>query len=185
MDFGHYSDEAAATAVDLVNSLGTPSGREYLGDPDALRQFMHDHDLQPPRSITKRDVREVHEVRAKLRRAFEAPDEAAAASTLNELLTEAGTLPHVTNHDNSGWHFHYVPASAPIAHRIAAVAAMGLATVMCEFGKERLGICSASPCRDVFVDTSRNRSRRYCNETCSSRANVAAYRARHKAASPA
>jgi predicted RNA-binding Zn ribbon-like protein len=32
----------------------------------------------------------------------------------------------------------------------------------------------------VFVDTSPNQSRRYCSDRCSSRANVAAYRARQR-----
>jgi len=35
--------------------------------------------------------------------------------------------------------------------------------------------------KERFVDTSPNQSRRYCSERCSSRANVAAYRARQKA----
>ena len=46
----------------------------------------------------------------------------------------------------------------------------------------RLGVCHASSCDNVFVDTSPNQSRRYCSDRCSSRANVAAYRARQKAA---
>ena len=36
--------------------------------------------------------------------------------------------------------------------------------------------------KERFVDTSPNRSRRYCSDRCSSRANVAAYRARQRAA---
>jgi predicted RNA-binding Zn ribbon-like protein len=39
----------------------------------------------------------------------------------------------------------------------------------------------AETCPDVYVDTSRNASRRYCSDTCASRATVAAYRARQKA----
>ena len=35
---------------------------------------------------------------------------------------------------------------------------------------------------EQVVDTSPNQSRRYCSDRCSSRANVAAYRARQKAA---
>ena len=40
-------------------------------------------------------------------------------------------------------------------------------------------------CEHVYVDTSPNRSRRYCSERCSSRANVAAYRARRRAVASA
>mgnify|MGYP006209976951 CR=1 FL=1 len=49
-------------------------------------------------------------------------------------------------------------------------------------GATRLGLCSEPRCDNVYVDTSPNQSRRYCSDRCSSRANVAAFRARQKAA---
>ena len=57
---------------------------------------------------------------------------------------------------------------------------LGLASVVCELGPTRLGVCSAAPCTNAYVDTSPNQSRRYCSDRCSSRANVAAYRARQR-----
>jgi predicted RNA-binding Zn ribbon-like protein len=70
-----------------------------------------------------------------------------------------------------------------VAH-IAAESAMGLATVVRDGGLERLSVCAANGCSRVFVDTSRNRSRRYCDPgTCGNRTNVAAYRARQRAGS--
>ena len=77
----------------------------------------------------------------------------------------------------------------PIAgHRFIAGAAADevdaelLPTLVCDLGATRLGICSEPRCENVFVDTSPNQSRRYCSDRCSSRANVAAFRARQKAA---
>ena len=46
---------------------------------------------------------------------------------------------------------------------------------------ERLQVCSGEHCEDVYVDLSRNRSRKFCDGTCGTRANVAAYRARKAA----
>ena len=66
---------------------------------------------------------------------------------------------------------------------MAAAAALGLAALVAEDGLDRLGVCAHDRCWDVFVDTSTNSCRRYCSDTCSNRANVAAYRARRKAAS--
>jgi len=44
--------------------------------------------------------------------------------------------------------------------------------------------CASPTCQEVFVDLSRNRSRRYCDSrTCGNRLHVAAYRARRSAAS--
>ncbi|MGH3454660.1 MAG: CGNR zinc finger domain-containing protein, partial [Nocardioidaceae bacterium] len=62
---------------------------------------------------------------------------------------------------------------------------LGLATVACDLIPLRLGVCQAAGCEQVFVDTSPNQSRRYCSDRCSSRANVAAYRARRRAAAAA
>jgi predicted RNA-binding Zn ribbon-like protein len=62
---------------------------------------------------------------------------------------------------------------------------MGLTVAIIEGGYERFGTCSSSTCDDVFVDGSRNRSRRHCSDTCTTRENVAAHRARQRDAASA
>jgi predicted RNA-binding Zn ribbon-like protein len=57
---------------------------------------------------------------------------------------------------------------------------MGLSVALIEGGWQRFGTCSSTSCDDVFVDTSKNRSRRHCSDTCTTRESVAAYRARQK-----
>ncbi|MBA2272460.1 MAG: CGNR zinc finger domain-containing protein [Actinobacteria bacterium] len=180
MDFTHYSDEAATIAADLVNSRGSWSGFEYLPDAEAVAAFMQDHGLSPPPSIGKKEIENIHALRERLAAAFMAPDERTSVAILNELLDEVGTHPQLTDHDGGNWHLHYVPAGEAVSQQLTTVAAMGLATVIAEHGFERIGVCSADECRDVFIDTSRNKSRRYCDDSCSSRVNVAAYRARQK-----
>jgi predicted RNA-binding Zn ribbon-like protein len=134
-------------------------------------------------TVSGTDLQRVREVRDRLRKAFEVESEEECVRTLNDLLERAGARPHVTNHDGS-WHLHYVPAEATLADHVAVTAAMGVASVISHFGFERLGICAADDCLDAFVDTSRNKSRRYCGDRCSSRMNVAQYRSRHKHVSP-
>ena len=70
---------------------------------------------------------------------------------------------------------------APVLEQLTTTVAMGLSQVVVQHGWQRLGVCSAEGCDDVYVDTSRNASRRYCSNTCASRSTVAAYRARQKA----
>jgi predicted RNA-binding Zn ribbon-like protein len=178
MDFASYTDWSVKTAADLVNSLGSVTGREYLAGPDDLRRFLREHGMASD-TLTERDMEEVREVRGRLRAVWQTKSDRQRARLLNRLLAEAGTMPQVTDHGGD-WHLHYVPMEAPIAQRLAAMAAMGLAVVVSDYGHERLGICGAEGCRDVYVDTSRNRSRRYCDESCASRTNVAAFRARQK-----
>jgi predicted RNA-binding Zn ribbon-like protein len=79
----------------------------------------------------------------------------------------------------SGWHLHVADRQS-VSELLVAECLLGLSTLVCDLGATRLGVCDASSCSSVFVDTSPNRSRRYCSDRCSSRANVAAYRARQR-----
>jgi predicted RNA-binding Zn ribbon-like protein len=67
-----------------------------------------------------------------------------------------------------------------MSDKYAAGAAMGLAVRLADLGIDRFGVCQATPCQGAFVDTSVNRTRRYCSDRCASRANVTAYRARKR-----
>jgi predicted RNA-binding Zn ribbon-like protein len=167
-------------AVDLVNA---GPGADGLARPEDLTAFLLAHRDPGPRQATRADVAAVREVRERLRSVFSAPDETTAARIINALLHESGAHPQLTAHDGQPWHLHVAPEDASIAARLAAEAAMGLAGAVLQGGFERLRLCAADDCADVFVDASRNRSRRYCApETCGNRANVAAHRARRRAA---
>ena len=87
--------------------------------------------------------------------------------------------PYATDHDGE-LHLHYARPDAPVLEQLTTTVAMGLSQVVVQHGWQRLGVCSAEGCDNVYVDTSRNASRRYCSNTCASRSTVAAYRARQK-----
>jgi hypothetical protein len=53
-----------------------------------------------------------------------------------------------------------------VPDRYAARAAMGLAVRIGEQGVDRLGVCAADGCGQVFFDTTASRSRRYCSDRC-------------------
>jgi predicted RNA-binding Zn ribbon-like protein len=115
--------------------------------------------------------------------ACEAGDSPAAVRLINALLTETGAIPQIVAHDGRGPHIHVSRPAAPMADRIAAHLAMGLAELLVAGESGRLRSCASPACRDVFLDESRNRSRRYCDRrTCGNRLHVAAYRARKAAA---
>lgn len=174
--FTNYRDDAATLAADLVNTVGSISGRDFMPDLDSFRAFLAEHGHHD--DVGESDLAAVRDLRGRLREAFFAAEDEDVIRILNSLLASAGARPEITNHDGT-WHVHYVSDDAPIARRLTVYAAMGLASLVADLGLERLGICRADDCNDVFVDTSRNRSRRYCNEKCATRMNVAAYRARH------
>ncbi len=180
MDFSHYSDQSVQMAVDLVNT--------DLADVAALRRFVAPYEddwvelAEGCREIAERDLEEVREVQRRLRAVFQATDAEAAAAAVNQLLADSHASPRVSLH-GAGPHLHFEPARGRVAEWLGSATAMGLGVVLCDHGLERFGICAAHDCADVFVDTSRNRSRCHCSTSCTTRENVAAYRRRQKEAS--
>jgi predicted RNA-binding Zn ribbon-like protein len=180
MDFVRYAERSAG----LVNA--------DLPAVDALiafleqRNWLHDQ-------VTDRDVSALRRFQRELRPVFEASnrgDEESVVAQLNALLAKHPVTPYIAGHGGKDgaapdWHMHVADRQSSVAELLVAESLMGLSTLVCDLGATRLGVCDATPCEDVFVDTSPNQSRRYCSDRCSSRANVAAYRARQKAAAGA
>ncbi|WP_431036711.1 CGNR zinc finger domain-containing protein [Streptomyces sp. P6-2-1] len=186
MELAYYSDYA----VRLVNTEEPGRRKDTLTSVDAVRALIG-ADTQAARRAGEADVTRFRSVRARLRAIFEAAEggeEHEAVHLLNSLLLEYPVSPQISGHeylDASGrprWHMHLAEHPSNATAGYAAVAAMGLAFHLTEYGVDRLGICEAEPCRNAYLDTSTNRSRRYCSDRCATRANVAAYRARKRRA---
>lgn len=176
MNIDPYRD-ASVLAADLVNTLGSVRGFEYLPDVDALRGFLVGHGVQPPPELDERDLEDVRVLRARLKEIFLADDEEEMAGALNVLLDDYGARPQLEGRPGR-WRLVHASGGCSLAQEIATGAGVALSRLLMESGRSRIGLCSADDCLDVFVDTSRNRSRRYCDDTCSSRQNVKAFRAR-------
>ena len=176
MQVAHDVAHSLTLAVDLVNSR---VGEELLTDVAELRAFLDQHSVSGSRSLSRDDLEEVHALRPRLRAVWRARDMRQAVGVVNGLVAEAGALPQLTDHDGWDWHLHWTAPSARLSSRLAADVGMALAEVLRADGAERLRTCEAPDCEAVFVDLSRNRSRRYCDTgNCGNRMHVAAYRAR-------
>ena len=183
MNFGHYSDDSVGLAVALVNTHepGVDDSGDDLSTTRDLERFLAEQGLAAETEPSEAELAAVHELRAELRAVFAAPDETTAAGALNELLADSEPVPRLSDHGGGRWHLHVGSRTAGPAARLRAITSLGLALVLAEEGRERLGLCADQDCGAVFVDSSKNLSRRYCCEGCSNRANVRAYRARHRA----
>ncbi|MFI5532737.1 CGNR zinc finger domain-containing protein [Kitasatospora sp. NPDC051853] len=175
-------------AVRLVNSEEPDRGTDSLTSVEAVRALFGPSS-QAARLSDESDLPRLRAVRTRLRGVFEAAaegDEVRGVDLLNSLLVEYPVSPLVSGHDyldDAGrprWHLHLADNAPTAAANFTAVACMGLAIHLTELGADRLGICQAAPCRNAYLDTSTNRSRRYCSDRCATRANVAAYRARKR-----
>lgn len=184
MELAYYSDYA----VRLVNTEEPARNKDTLTSVDAVRELFGANG-QAARRATDADVTRFRSVRARLRAVFEAADggdETLAVDLLNSLLLEFPVSPQVSGHDirdvdgKPDWHMHLADHPSNATAGYTATAAMGLAFHLTSYGVNRLGLCEAAPCRNAYLDTSTNRSRRYCSDRCATRANVAAYRARKR-----
>ena len=178
MDLSSYAE----LAVRLVNtdSLGHEGG-DVLSTMDGLRALVADRE-HLNHGIARADLEKLRQLRDEFRAFFVACSHgngADAAARLNELLIQYPVHPQLSGHDGQAWHVHYTE-SGSMSDKYAAGAAMGLAVRLADLGMERFGVCQAAPCLGVFIDTSVNRTRRYCSDRCVNRANVTAYRARKR-----
>jgi predicted RNA-binding Zn ribbon-like protein len=184
VDYGSYTDASVRLMIELANSydarLASP---EQLPDVVAVSEFLQRYRMLGPNIVSQRDVIELHQLRARIRGVFEAADEASAIAELNRLLADAGVTPWIKQ-TPAGREIFFAPPDAPLARRVTCDAGLGLAMMMTDHA-ERLKICAADDCTNVFVDESRNRSRRWCSDRCSGRANMAAFRSRNRTRSPA
>jgi predicted RNA-binding Zn ribbon-like protein len=172
VDFVRYAESSAA----LLNAELTD--RDSMVAHLAQRAWLQGQ-------VTDRDVVVLRRFQKELRKAFEASanhDPQGVVDVLNGLLERHPITPRIADHDPANLHIHVANKAASVADLLIGESLLGLANLVCDLGPTRLGVCAATRCTNVYVDTSPNQSRRYCSERCSSRANVAAFRARQKAA---
>jgi predicted RNA-binding Zn ribbon-like protein len=182
VDFSHYNSQPIQMAIDLVNTLDTVSGEEKLSSPQDVTQFIRSRDrdcCDPDWEADERDLHDVRALRSRLREVFDSANEKAAVKVINTVLGDSGAVPRLSLHGEHA-ELNFETENGSPSQWLGAVTAMGLTSAIIEGGYERLGRCNASTCDDVFVDSSRNRSRRRCSDTCTTRENVAAHRARQR-----
>lgn len=174
------------TLTQFVNTGPQVSGVERLDDLEALRRFIDDRIITEVAHPDPADFAALYALRAQLRAIVTAPDADARAAMVNALLSRAPITPRLVVHDELALHLHYFPPYAPLTEHLMADFSMALADVLTSGEGSRLRICARPGCGRAMFDTTKNRSRIYCDSgTCGSRLHTAAYRARQTEASAA
>ncbi len=180
MVFTHDTEVALAGAAAWVNTAGQ---EEAIPDVAALDAFVTQWGWTGSRTHDAAELVAVQALRPRLRRLWEL-DRDGVVGLVNELLGEFHALPQLVKHDEWDYHLHATSSGAPLAARMAVEAAMAIVDVVRADELDRLRVCGNDDCNDVLVDLSRNRSKRYCDLTCTNRAAARAYRSRGAAARP-
>ena len=188
MDFNSHTDAVLAVTVALVNGLtpGWAHGRPYqppAGDQrtEVARDALNADGVARSRPVSAAETADLTRVAAELRHVFAAVatgDVDRAAAGVNELLARTGAHPYLDKHDDEPWHLHFHGTDESLAMGWAAGCAAGLAVVLGGPEWHRLGVCTAPRCDRVYVDVSRNGTRRFCSTSCQNRVKAASFRER-------
>jgi predicted RNA-binding Zn ribbon-like protein len=187
VNFNSHTDEVVGIAAALVNVSvpGSRRGRPFVPATGTELAATVNAALSQGRRHAKRlsaaQAERLAVAAVQLRRVFEtaaAADVDAAALIVNRLLGELGPIPYLDRHDGEPWHLHYHSRDHDLPSSWAASCTLALATVIGGEHADRLGVCGASQCDRVYVDVSRNGTRRFCSTACQNRVKAAAHRAR-------
>lgn len=121
------------------------------------------------------------EVVPRVRAVFEATDRGelgAAAASVNDLLEATSARPRLDPDGQGRYALHFHGPDDGYVHGWQAGIASGLALAVGSDLGGRLGVCAAPACDRVYVDGSKNGTRRFCSTRCQSRVKAAAHRAR-------
>lgn len=163
----------ADLAVRLVNSGVCGADADPLRSCEAFRTFVAGRPfLAAP--VTQHDLDQLKLLRGELAAVFASAvdgDDHVAVNRLNALLMTHPVHPVLVQHDGGPWHIH-LSESGSMTDRYAAASVIGLSLVLSALGRERLGVCAIASCDRVYIDGSKNKSRRYCAEHSAAKANV-------------
>ncbi len=116
-----------------------------------------------------------------LRSALLAEDAAAKAQRLNDLIRRYRAQPYLVEDIGQPFHLHFHGSGETAVEALGGEFVTALALIVDGYGPNRFGQCQARNCDAVYVDLTRNGSRRYCSAACTARAKTAAYRSRRTA----
>lgn len=185
MRFDSHVADLLRVAVGLVNlstcewaggrrapELASPARYEALGELLARqgRPVSVSHEADDTLRRFARDARPIFEAVA---------DENVhrAAEATNDLLAWARPQPRL-DPSAGGWNLHFHGLTDELGIGWAAGCAAAVAMAIGSPLAGRLGICEAPKCDRVYVDLSKNSTRRFCRTTCQNRVKNTAFRNR-------
>jgi len=174
----YSGDDPMSVASDLLNTI------DLLADPadrlttlEHLRTFLRGHGY-PDHPVTRDDLTATRRLREQVRAVWQSDELLTAADRLNVLLARHRPALRLRARAD-GVDVAYGDRSTP-TRGLAEEVLAALAHELERHALARLGTCHGDPCRCAFVDRSRNLTRRYCCDICTTRAAAAAYRRRKR-----
>jgi predicted RNA-binding Zn ribbon-like protein len=185
MTTGSANPMAAPTELDqvreFVNTLDLETHEEQLDSADGLASWLEFRGLLPAgEPLTDADVRQARSMREALRKLLlahnGAPLDPAAVDAVNAAAKSAELVVRFDAHG----HARLVPSRPGSDGALGRLLAI-VFHAMADGSWERLKACPAEDCEWAFYDSSKNRSRTWCDMAeCGNRAKARAYRERRQ-----
>ena len=102
------------------------------------------------------------------------------AALINALIERYHSRPYLVEDVGQPFHLHFHGYGGSVVDALGGEFAAMLALVVDGYGAHRFGGCHADGCDAIYIDLTRNGSRRYCSPACTARAKTAAYRDRKR-----
>jgi CGNR zinc finger len=182
VELDSYADTGVFAAVELVNALPPPAAGPPVSATDARSAIASILAVDPPSLalLASGDVPGFVALAQQLGKVFDELGDGnvdRAATRLNDLLARHPAHPHLAK-ENGRWRLHHHPVDADLVSMWTSICAEALARLIGAGHGDRLGVCAAHGCSRVFVDLSKNGSRRFCSTACQNRVKAAAFRRR-------
>lgn len=175
MRYDDYICQSVTLALDLATYAATGDLADLL---DRQHDLLADHGFAQT-DLSVPEIDRLLASGARIAVVLATGPQEAFLDALAALLDEQDIRPVLTRHDGTP-HLHYARPGASISAWLTAVAVASLVTHVCRHGRTRIRQCAATDCQRWYVDSSRNRSRRYCRHSCASRTTVGSYRLRQR-----
>ena len=185
VELDSYIDAGVIAAAGLVNGLtpGWRHGRQMSEiEPHSIIRAALACDPPSLTRLRQRDIPGFVGLAGLLRKVFLALDGRdldRASDELNRMLAQHPAAPHLAKETGVWRLHHHAPDAAPLP-MWTSICAEGIARMIGTQAAHRLGVCGAPNCDRVYVDTTRNASRRFCSTTCQNRVKTAAFRLRRR-----
>jgi predicted RNA-binding Zn ribbon-like protein len=105
---------------------------------------------------------------------------AEQAARINAMIRKYSAQPYLVDDVDQPFHLHFHGSAGTQVEALGGEFATALALIVDGYGPDRFGQCHAHQCEAVYIDLTRNGSRRYCDAACTARAKTAAYRSRRQ-----
>ena len=178
--FGPDVRPSAEMVVELINTSPARQGEEGLDDTETLRAMGRRTNVYYRPDGSRAELLAMRRLRDRLDEIVSAADERSRFEMLNALFCSASAIPQIVTHEEDPRpHFHYTLEDASYVDHLKGVSAYALSRLIIIGEWQRLRTCSGEACNRLFLDTTRNGKRLYCDSrTCGNRIHAARYRIR-------